>query len=136
MENSDLIAGLALLLSVGIIIKDMIVFIVSRQKKVAVSVDYDFESDRLEGIVITSLSQKPLVIDGFAIYKTRIATSNEKEHTDFGSFDAFVYKKLNHYESYHINVGEEFRIRFKSDIKFYLELHFLGSDKPKILELN
>ncbi|SHK84296.1 hypothetical protein [Chryseobacterium polytrichastri] len=136
MENSDLIAGLALLLSVGIIIKDVIVFIVYRQKKVAVSIDYDFQSDRLEGIVITSISQKPIVIDGYSISKTRLTNNNEKEDTDFGSLDTFIYKKLNHYESYRINVGEEYGIRFKQDVKFYLELHFLGSDKSKMLKLN
>lgn len=136
MEDSNLVAWLALVISVITMIKDITFFFISRQKKVAASVDYNFELDRLDGIIITSLSQKPVVIDGFKVYRTKNATSSEKVETHFGSFESFIYKKLNYYESYRISVGEEYGIRFNPGIKYFLELSFLGSTKTKILDLN
>ena len=133
--NKDTAAWVGASLSVLLASIQLLKWIYNRyfKKRLAVSTDYDYELDRIKGIIVTSLHEKPFIINGYNIYK--VNNKNENSYYDNGNFVDFIYKRLNHYDLYRINIDEDIVISLKKEKKIFIEIFILGSDKPKILEI-
>ena len=131
--NKDTAAWVGASLSVLLASIQLLKWIYNRKKRLVISTDYDFQFNRLTGIIITSINEKPIVINGYAVYK--LETNSEKEYIDLGNYGDLVYKRLNYYDLFRINIAEDVLIRFDKERKLYIEIYLLGRDKPKILEI-
>ena len=131
--NKDTAAWVGATLSIILALIQLVKWIYNRKKRLVTSTDYDFQFNRLTGIIITSINEKPIVINGYAVYK--LETNSEKEYFDLGNYGDLVYKRLNYYDLFRINIAEDVLIRFDIERKLYIEIYLLGRDKPKILEI-
>ena len=131
--NKETAAWVGASLSIILALIQLGKWIYNRKKRLVLLPDYDFELKRLTGVIITSINEKPIVINGYAVYE--LNTSGKKEYFHLGNYGDLVYKRLNYYDLFRINIAEDVLIRFDKERKFYIEIYLLGRDNHKILEI-